>query len=172
MVWLVGYRVFNVERIFSYRGLLLLCGAGYIPLAIIAGLVDHQYNEINRHSLDIRHPEAYFAANPQVMDNLQESQIEAMKSKMGPRLAGMFGAPDFRQALRTGVFYRQAFDEAFQVGSHAVIFGYKAEGRSSAQEPEFVIIRFPEEIAEALRFQRVPIRKTASILRQRPIETP
>jgi hypothetical protein len=52
-------------------------------------------------------------------------------------------------------FYKQDFDEPFQVVSRAVMFGFNTNGDSSRMEPRFMIIRFPERMAAAIRFQPV-----------------
>ena len=52
-------------------------------------------------------------------------------------------------------FYREDFDEAFQVMDKAVMLGYQSKPEGRHGEPQFVIIRFPQELADALRFEPV-----------------
>ena len=72
---------------------------------------------------------------------------------MGPDLASLLNDPEFEWALRHETFYKQDFDEPFQMFGRAVMFGYRARTRLSPQSQTFVIVRFPEELAKALRFE-------------------
>ena len=151
----VSYKAFNRDVVTSYTGLFARCGLVYLAIAMPAIVIDHQNNLINRHYLDRKRPEAYVVGNPDAVRDLVKLGERGLKSGIGPDLAGLLNDPDFARALRTKKFYKQDFDEPFQVLNKAVIFGYQVEARSPQDPPIFITIRFPEELAAALRFQLV-----------------
>ena len=153
-VCLFAYRFFNKDSISGYRRLFFVCGIAYLPLALVAIMIDHQYNYLNQRYLDKRRPEAYVAANPSGI-NSDAGLKNATAARIGPDLASLLNDPAFREALRSKRFYKQDFDELFQVSERAVMFGYKPNAISPRDIPAFVIIRFPKELANLLRFQAV-----------------
>jgi hypothetical protein len=111
--------------------------------------------------LDMRWPEPYKAANPDAAKEFGNLLRGNLKSKVGLDLASLLKDADFNEALRHGTFYKQHSDEAFQVLSRAVMFGYRSHSASSQGQPPFVTIRFPRELADAFRFQPVGYEKRA-----------
>ena len=77
------------------------------------------------------------------------------------RLANFLKDAGFNEALRHGTFYKQHSDKPFQVLSRAVRFGYRSHSPSTQGQQPFVTIRFPKELADALRFQPVGYEKRA-----------
>jgi len=154
LLLVVSYKAFDREAVTSYTGLFACCGLVYFVIAGPAVLIDHQNNLINRHYLDRRRPEAYVVSNPDAIRDLGRLGERGPNATIGPDLESLLRDPEFAQALRTKKFYKQNFDEPFQVSDKAVIFGYKIETRPQ-REPLFITIRFPQELAEALRFQLV-----------------
>ena len=55
--------------------------------------------------------------------------------------------------MRNGTFYKQHLDEPFQVLSQAVTFGYRRKSPLPHGRAAFVVIRFPVQLAAALRFE-------------------
>ena len=153
LLLVVSYKAFGRETVTGYTGLFACCGLVYFIIAGPAVLIDHQNNLINRHYLDRRRPEAYVVSNPDATRDFRRL-AERPKATIGPDLESLLKDPEFAQALRTKRLYKQNFDEPFQVLDKAVIFGYKVETRSQ-REPLLLTVRFPQELAEALRFQLV-----------------
>ena len=151
-VWIYGYRFLNRDRIPSYRPLFLGCVAAYMPLAFAAAFIDYCYNGINEEHLSLRRPEMYVAGNPDAINAFKESWLTSHSNIVGGDLAALLNDPAFHRVLVTKRFYRQDFDEAFQVIHHSVMFGYDSNPHGA---PRFVVIRFPDELASALRFQPV-----------------
>ncbi len=149
-IGLVAYRFFRRESVSSYRALFFRCGIAYLLLASPAVLIERQYNILNRHYLDRRGPAAYVAANPDAIKHRR-----TITTEVGPDLASLLNDPGFEAVLRSKRFYKQNFDEPFQLLSAAVMFGDKIDSSSPQGEPTFVIIRFPQELAATLRFQLV-----------------
>lgn len=145
-----GYRAFKQQRVSTFRPLMWLCGVLYLPLVLAAIFVDQQYNHINRYYLDKRRPEAYVVGDPEGIKRLTDP---AVLNDIGPDLRSLLGDPLFNKDLQQRRFYKQDFDEPFQLLHQSVMFGYKA-GSNSADRPSlFVIIRFPKQLAAALRFR-------------------
>ena len=151
-VWFFGYREFDKQEVAGGRPLLLACIVAYVPLALAAFFVDQAYNSINAHYLDKRRPDAYVAANPGAIEDFKRFPNE-LASEIGPDLWSLLNDPSFERALRTQHFYKQDFDELFQIGARSVMFGFKADGVSPNSTPQFTIVRLPEKLAVALRFQ-------------------
>jgi hypothetical protein len=149
-VWLAGRRCFRGGRVTDYRSLFAFCTVAFLLLAGASYVVDNEHNRINRYLLDVRWPEAYRAANPGGLDAFRRQN--AMSRKIGADLAARLGDPDFIEALHGGRFYKQHFDEPFQLRNRAVIFGYRPK---SAPGAGLVAIRFPKELADALQFELV-----------------
>ena len=133
--------------------LLLLCLLGYLPIAILAFFVDGEYNRINQYYLDVRWPEAYVAAHPDVAAHWNESAPEQVRTELGSDLVSRLKDPDFQQALRTRRFYKQHLDESFQLVHRAVLFGYQRTLPNGVVV--FETIRFPKPLADALQFEPV-----------------
>ena len=157
--WLLGARWFRKPKISGYSQLFLQCAIVYLPLAVIATLIDAEYNWINKYHLDQRRPHAYIVRNP---DAVNAFRLQSGNSKIGPDLASLLNDPEFDEILRTKRFFKQDFDELFQVWDRAVMFGYKSDARPG-EAPRFIIIRFPEELATALRFDLVGPEAAASL---------
>lgn len=149
-VWIAGYRFFKTKYPSSYRQLLTLCGIAYFPVALAGAAVDHQYNQINRYYLDQRRPDAYVMQNPAALERWRKF-VE--KSHVGPDLQRLLDDPQFRRAAQTVRFYKQDFDEPFQVMAQTAMFGYKPLQSTAKVQQPFVIVRFPKELADALGFE-------------------
>lgn len=150
-IWLVGRRCFKGDSISTYRQLLSLCAVAYLPVAIAALFMDSEYNRVNKYYLDVRWPEAFVVANPDAIKDIHLLH----DVKIGPDLVARINDSEFHDALRTGTFYKQHFDEQFQLGSRAVIFAFRPGGRSDRGKRPFVSIRLPKEQADALRFESI-----------------
>jgi hypothetical protein len=153
--WIAGYYYYKQESIASYRPLFSLCTFLYLPVAVIAFLVDSQFNRINQYYLDVRWPQAYVAANPNAANEMERLLQRAPNAKIGWKLQLVLRDPDFRQTLQHGTFCKQHFDEPFQVFDRAVIFGYRRASQGPHGRLPLVVIRFPIELADALRFELV-----------------
>jgi DNA-binding winged helix-turn-helix (wHTH) protein len=154
-VWSVGYREFDRAKVTSYHQILLVCAVGYLPLAFAGLLIDQTYNAINIHYLDKRRPEVYSAAHPEALERFRNVRSD-IESDIGPDLRNLVDDPAFERALRTKDFYKQNFDELFQIGNRSVMFGYRTDsGPSQKTPPRFTIIRFPEKMTAALGFHIV-----------------
>lgn len=152
-VWVFGHRTLANQDSVARRSLMIGCIVAYLPVGLAGFIVDQQYNVINLHYLDKRRPEAYRAANPGAIVEYRHVS-NRLKTEIGPDLKSVLNDPAFERALRTEVFYKQDFDEVFQFGPRSVMFGFKLKNGSRGS-PRFMIIRFPEEIATAFRFERV-----------------
>jgi hypothetical protein len=155
VVWLVGLRCFRQEFISNYRFLFSFCAIAYLPIALGAFFIDDEHNRINRYYLDVRWPESYVAANPDAVKEFGNLLRGDVKAKVGADLAGLLMDADFNEALRHGKFYKQHSDEPFQVLNRAVMFGYRRNSPLPHVRSRFITIRFPEDMADALRFQPV-----------------
>ena len=155
VVWFVGLRCFRRERILSYRPLFWLCAAAYLPIALGALFIDDEHNRINQYDLDVRWPEAYLAANPDAIEELDASQKATFGTKIGLDLRSLLNDREFRDALRNNKFYKQHSDEFFQLFGRAVMFGYRPTSPSSQGRSRFTVIRFPQELADALGFRPI-----------------
>jgi DNA-binding winged helix-turn-helix (wHTH) protein len=153
-LWFAGRRCFRRERIVSHRPLFWLCAAAYLPIALGSYFIDDEHNRLNRYDLDVRWPEAYIAANPEAVSELDDLERSNLETQVGPDLRSLLHDAGFRDALRHGRFYRQHSDDPFQLFRRAVMFGYRPRSSSDGRPP-FVVIRFPQEMADALRFQLV-----------------
>lgn len=126
-VFLVGYREFDKEEVASYRPLLMACIVAYIPLVLAGFFMDQAYNSINSQYLDKRRRDVYFAANPGAIEDFKRLPND-LASEIGPDLRSLLSDPYFEHALRTQHFYKQDFDELFQIGTRSVMFRFKAVG--------------------------------------------
>jgi predicted DNA-binding transcriptional regulator AlpA len=155
--WFLGARSFRSSKISGYSPLFLQCIIVYLPLAVIATSIDAEYNWINKYHLDQRRPHAYIIRNP---DAVNAFRLQPGSREIGPDLVSILNNPEFDEILRTKRFFKQDFDELFQVWDRAVMFGYKSDARPG-EAAKFIIIRFPEELATALRFDLVGPEATA-----------
>jgi hypothetical protein len=144
-LWIWGYRLFNRDSIAPSLQVFTACVPACLCIVFIAYCVDQQYNKINLSHLDLRRPAAYRVENPEAIKHLSAGLLE----KIGPDLRARLSDPQFEHALRSRTFYKQNFDEAFQLLDHAVMFGYRKDAS------RFEIIRFPQELAAELRFELV-----------------
>lgn len=151
-IWLLGRSCLKGEGISSYRQFLSLCVVAYLPVAIAAFFMDSEYNRINKYYLDVRWPEAYVVANP---DAIKGFSNRLRDDRIGRDLAGRINDTEFQEALRTSTFYKQHFDEPFQIQDRAVMFGYRRKSSLDRGRTPFVTIRLPKEMADALRFESV-----------------
>ncbi len=152
-IWLFGYLEFDKGLNASARPLLMSCIVAYLPLALAGFIVDQEYNSINVHYLDKRRPEAYRAANPEAIEDFRRIS-NGLASQVGPDLRSLLNDPAFERILRNQCLYKQDFDEMFQIGTRAVMFGFNTNEGSSKARPRFMIVRFPEGMVDALRLQR------------------
>ena len=154
-VWVAGRHCFSSGSRSSRRQFFFFCAAAYLGIAVAAFFVDDEHNRINRDYLDLRWPEAYVAENPDGIREFQGSGQAAFRTQIGPDLLAVLNDPGFQDALRHGKFYKQHFDEPFQLRRRAVIYAYRPKLPSGSPRSGFVSIRFPKELADAIRF--VPI---------------
>lgn len=153
-LFVLGYRFFNSTSITNYHEFLKWCGKAYLLIALTAAIVGSHWNEINKHQLDRRMPNAYRVQSTNVEGDLR-NWLQQHSREAGPDLMSLSLDPEFLRALKTQAFYKYDFDEAFQVSGNAVIFGYR-DGRDSLHRPPaFVLIRFPASLAAVLRFELV-----------------
>jgi hypothetical protein len=155
VVWLAARRWLFEPSPSSHRSLFLTSATAYLVVAVAAFFVDHQHNLINRYYLDVRWPQAYAAANPDAIDDFRNASSKDLRSKIGPELAALLNDPDFIAAVHHGRFYKQHSDEPFQLFNRAVIYAYRTKPASSRGLSPFVAIRFPQELADVLRFQPI-----------------
>ncbi len=155
-VWLAGRRYFQAESISNFRPLVLIVAVAYLGVAVAAFFVDHEQNLINRYYLDMRWPEAYVAANPDAIRNVPNSWLNDLKTEIGPDLAALLNDPGFLEALHHGRFYKQHSDEPFQLRRRTVMYAYRPKPQPRSA---FITIRFPKELADALRFEPIGITK-------------
>jgi hypothetical protein len=154
-VWFAGRRYFRNLSISSYKPLLRFCATAYLVVAVAAVFIDHEHNLFNRYYLDKRWPEAYISRNPEAITDLDALLGPKLKSEVGPDLANLLKDPEFQQALRGGVFYRQCSDDTFGVCHPVIMFAYKRPSPANSSPARFVEIRFPRKLAEALRFEPI-----------------
>ena len=147
-----GYRFLSAVSIRNYRQLLSWCTLGYLLVALTASIVNRHWNEIDKFYLDVRRPQAYRARAANAGDGFR-NWLKDHRAEAGPDLVSLSNDPEFLAALQNQEFYKQDFDEAFQVRSRAVIFGYKNLVHARFQRPAFVRIRFPVGLAESLKFR-------------------
>ena len=153
--WIVGHYYYKKESIASYWPLFLICTMLYLPVAVTAFLVDGQFNRINQYYLDVRWPEAYVAGNPDAANDVESLLRGVLKAKVGLKLQSVLRDPAFRQMVQHGTFYKQHFDEPFQVFDRAVIMAYRRASQAPHGRLPLVVIRFPKELADAFRFEVV-----------------
>jgi hypothetical protein len=155
LVWLAARRGFFEPSISSYRTLFWTCATAYLVVAAAAFFVDHEHNLINRYYLNVRWPQVYAAANPEAIEEFQNAGSSNLKAKVGPELIALLNDPEFIEAVYHGQFYKQHSDEPFQLFNRAVMYAYRTKSTSLSGPSPFVAIRFPQELAEALRFQPI-----------------
>ncbi len=151
-IWVVGFRHFDRAKIDDYTPLFLWALVFYLPLAFAAFVAGREYNSINRHYLDKRRPQAFMVRNPGGIVAFQ-GQGPTPDGDIGPDLRSLINDPEFERSLQTQRFYKQDFDEPFQVFQKAEMFGFQTIRR--AGETHFTIVRFPRRMTEALRFEAV-----------------
>jgi hypothetical protein len=154
-VWLIGRRYLEEESPSRSRPLLVMCLTAYIGVAVAAFFVDHEQNLFNRYYLDVRWPEAYAVGHPEALQELRRSWPAPLKNKIGPDLAALLNDAQFVEELWHGRFYQQHSDEPFQLFNRAVIYSYRPKSTLQSGPSAFVTIRFPQELADALRFQPI-----------------
>jgi hypothetical protein len=148
-----AHRYFQGKPASGLRPLYLIGGTAYLAVAVAAFFVDHEQNRINRYYLDIRWPDTFIARNPDAIQNFRGSHLKDLKSKIGPDLAALLNDPGFLDALYHGRFYKQHSDEPFQLINRAVIYSYRPKTLPGQGPSPFVAIRFPKELADAVRFE-------------------
>ena len=74
-VWAEGRRCFRREVISSFRTLFSVCAIAFLPLALAAFVTDNEHNRINKYDLDVRWPEAYKVANPEAINDFDDSRV-------------------------------------------------------------------------------------------------
>jgi len=153
VLFVVGYRFFNAAEGKNYRQFLTWNGVGYMLIALTANIVNRHWNEINKYHLDVRRPYVYRVQNANAGD-IFHNWLKEHASEAGPDLVRLFNDPEFVRALQSHKFYKEQFDELFQVSNKAVVFGYKNGPVSQQNQSPFVRIRFPASLAAALRLER------------------
>jgi hypothetical protein len=153
-LFVAGYYFFNKTCVQGYKQFLLRCGMGYLLIALTAAILNRHWNEIDRHFLDIRQAQAYRSRNTNAVPELQ-NWLRTHTAEAGQDLVALSTDPGFLRALISQDFYKRDFDEAFQGGRKAVIFGYKEPAEARSKKASFVLIRFPIELSTALRFELV-----------------
>jgi len=87
-------------------GIKYLYVTGYLPIAAASFFMDREYNRINRYYLDQRWPEAYVAANPDLVTGSQKLGEQRGLTQIGPDLrallkdAGNCGSAPKRKILQ------------------------------------------------------------------------
>jgi hypothetical protein len=104
-------------------------------IAVPAVLIDHENNFINLRYLDRKRPDVYVVRNPEAILDFGKPIERGQNSTIGPDLQSLIKDPEFSQVLRTQRFYKQNFDEPFQVLDKAVIFGYRVDAESKREPP-------------------------------------
>lgn len=156
-LFILGYRFWNATSVRHYGPLLSWCGTGYLLIALTAAIVVRHWNEIDKYHLDIRRPHAYRVQNPNAEEELRQ-WLRRHSDEVGPDFLSLSDNAEFLSSLRTQVFYKENFDEPFQLRKKAVIFGYRSTQDFRGKRP-FVLIRFPAELAAALRFESADARR-------------
>ena len=128
------------------------CLVAYLVIAVAAVAIDHQYSLLNRHYINKRRPVAYESVNPDAVKQWV-NRLNGSNPNVGPDFAELLRSDDFQRALHSDHFYKQVHDEAFQVSNRAVMHSYRINSAKPGAEPLFRTIRFPLEIALALRFE-------------------
>src|SRR5262249_22252034 len=153
LLLVVSYKAFDREAVTSYTGLFARCGLVYFTIAMPAILIDHQNNLINRHYLDKRRPELYIVGNTDAIRDLRKLGERGLKSGTGPDLACLTNPRASGKAFKTKNLKKQILDDPFNFLNRAFFFVYKLEAQPPKAPPLFITIRFPQELAAALRFQ-------------------
>jgi len=153
-VAVLAFGHFNREQVSEYNRLFGLCALAFVALTIPAVIIDHQYNEVNRHHIDKRRPDVYVALNPDAIVDYRQHLASLDRRTVGPDFAALVNDREFERALRHAKFYKQEFDEPFQLLHRSAIFAYRANTPAmNRREDEFVFVRLPSELVLALRFQ-------------------
>ena len=94
-------------------------------------------------------------SNPDAILWYRERLASGAERDGGADFINLMKDPEFERALRYEIFYRLNFDEPFQFRRRSVMFGYRPRTVAGRPSNEFMILRFPEELARTLRFRRV-----------------
>jgi hypothetical protein len=156
-LFILGYRFWNATSVRHYGPLLSWCGTGYLLIALTAAITIRHWNEIDKYHLDIRRPHAYRVQNPNPEGELRE-WLQRHSDEVGPDFLSLSADAEFLSSLRTQAFYKENFDEPLQLWQKAVIFGYRSNQDFRGKRP-FVLIRFPADLAAALRFESADARR-------------
>jgi hypothetical protein len=156
-LFILGSRCWNAKSGKDCGQLLSWCGAGYLLIALTAAIVVRHWNDIDKYHLDIRRPHAYRVQNPNAEEALRQ-WLQRHPDEVGPDFLSLSADGEFLSSLRTQLFYKENFDEPFQVRKKAVIFGYRSSHDFRGKRP-FVLIRFPAGLAAALRFESADARR-------------
>ncbi len=153
VIWILGDYLFRTRQVVDFSRIFSLCALAYLPLAVTSWFIESNYNFINQHYLDKRRPSIYVVTNPAGLINVRKALRTTLRGQVGPLLTAMLEDPESSRELLNAKFYKQDFDEPFQLGPSAVIFGYKPAPRGPRDQPSFIAIRFPAEIVATLGFQ-------------------
>jgi hypothetical protein len=152
----VAFRRFNEPCTGGYSRLWAMCMVALATVAVPAIVIDHEYDEVNRQHLDKRRAAAYVALNPEAILEYRRLAASGQAANVGPDFLQLVKDDDFERALRADRFYRQNFDEPFQVSAPSVIFAYRRRTPDTALGGrQFVFVRLPGDLVRALRFQVV-----------------
>jgi len=148
----LGYIFFNSPAVGSYRRFFMHCGVGCLLIVLTAAITNRHWSEIRLSHLDAISPKTYIVRNPNATSDLR-SWIQNHPRDVGQDLVALSEDPQFLDALKSGKFYKRDFDEAFQFSEGAVIYGFKEKANSRMTAPQFVLVRFPAELAAVLDFE-------------------
>ena len=149
-----GYTFFKSRRTNGSSVFMSQCAIACILIALTAAINSRHWTEIAHSDLDALHPRAYRVMNPSAVADFK-TWLESHRTEAGKDFVALSDKPEFLYALENRPFYKQEFDEAFQLSRRAVIFGFKDTPTSSLRRPEFLLVRFPADLAAILRFERV-----------------
>jgi DNA-binding winged helix-turn-helix (wHTH) protein len=154
-VVVVGFHHFNRARIDSYGSLFTNSAVAFVAICVFALVIEHDYQVVNRTHLDLRRAAAYVSRNPKALIEYRQQLAISAPDDAGPDFVDLVNSEEFERAVREDRFYRQNFDEPFQMFGRSVILAYKRPiDRDGRDRAPFVFVRLPDRLALALRFQR------------------
>jgi hypothetical protein len=108
-----------------------------------------------KYYLHVRHPDEYRVQNMNAAEDLHKMVERPRCGRQEPTLRVWLTIRRFYRLCWLKVFYKQNFDEVFQVSNKAAIFGYESPRDSQNHQPPFLRIRFPASLASVLHFEAV-----------------
>jgi hypothetical protein len=154
--WLLvlGYGFFKSSRTRGPYVFVSQCGIACVLIALTAAINSRRWTDLTHSYLDVLSPVAYKVRNPDAATDLR-MWLKNHEGEAGKDLLALSHDPEFLHALESNAFYRQDFDEPLQISRRAVIFGFRDISGSTLRRPQFLLIRFPADLAAALRFEPI-----------------